>query len=140
MKIQITKAELVKMFSDKYSEDVELVIVDAENEITPVVPAETAEDKNAQDEEFIIDREFTAEDLVEITGMDKILEKALRDQNYASRIPKDPKDVCVKAAEEFVEKLSRKERRIIVGVVNQNGFKKFAILWQDFQNFIHKKL
>lgn len=49
MKIQVTKAELVKMFSDKYSEDVELVIVDADNEVTPVVPAETAEEGNAQD-------------------------------------------------------------------------------------------
>ena len=162
MKITVSKQDIKDLFDEKYEEAIEDVIVVDEdgNELVsasqiqnepdtqdeePEEPEEQEEGngideylEDEQDEEM--DLNFTAEDLVSSSGIAKVLEKALKDQGYKSRIPKEPVEKCEEAAESFIDSLKRRDRRLMKEIVSQKDFKRFALLWQDFQNFIHKKL
>jgi len=162
MKLTISKQDAIDLFSEKYDEDIEDVIfVDedgnqlvAKNAATPT-PAPAVgndDDDNEQDgngiDEYLdedgdheeLDRNFNAEELVQSSGIAKILEKALKDQGYKSRIPANPVEKCEEAAESFLDTLKRRDRRLMQELVSHPNFKRFGLLWQDFQNFIHKKL
>lgn len=160
MKVTISKQDVIDIFSAKYEEDIEDVIfVDEDGnqlvaktamETTPA--AATDVDDNEQDKNGIdeyldedgehqeLERNFNAEELVQSSGIAKILEKALKDQGYKSRIPANPVEKCEEAAEGFLDTLKRRDRRLMQEVVSHPNFKRFGLLWQDFQNFIHKKL
>ncbi len=162
MKLTISKQDAIDLFSEKYDEEIEDVIfVDEEgnqlvsktaDETIPAVANDVDEDDNEQDENGIdeyleddgeheeLERNFNAEELVQSSGIAKILEKALKDQGYKSRIPANPVEKCEEAAETFLDTLKRRDRRLMQELVSHPNFKRFGLLWQDFQNFIHKKL
>lgn len=150
MKLTISKQDAIDMFSEKYpdTEIEDVLFVDDEGEAlvnaTDVVETITTDDENLcsedDDDDDDFDADSSSEDFVAATGIVKVLKKALEDQGYKNRIPDNPDKTCEDAAEDFFNKLKRREKRIIVDVMRTNGIKKFLLLWQDYQNFIHTKL
>lgn len=163
MKITVSKKDIKDLFNDKYEEAIDDVIVvddegnqlisksesipEPEPETESTAKVEEEGDGNGideylenEDEGDELELQFNAEELVSNSGISKVLEKGLKDQGYSNKIPSDPVETCEKAADKFIESLKRRDRRLIKEVVSHSKFKRFAILWQDYQNFIHKEI
>lgn len=147
MNIKLSKNDIAKLFSDKTGiaqSDIEIEIVGC-NEPTPA-PVVTPEAPEAEVEDDGCDcgteitNQTTPAELVNITKINKVLEKALTDMGYASKIPKDVVKVCTEAMTEFMEKMSRKEKKIFTAFIGQKDFKAFSLLWQEVQTLIQKKV
>lgn len=149
MNIKVSKNDIVKMLSDKLGmdqKDIELELVGCgEPTPAPVAQAEAPVAQEEQEDEGCdcgseITNQTTPAELVNITKINKVLEKALTDMGYANKIPKDVVKVCTEAMTEFLEKMNRKEKKIFTAFIGQKDFKAFSLLWQEVQTLIQKKV
>lgn len=143
MKITLNRTQILAMFSQKLGvpeSEIELDLqgcledVPVDGAVAPV-PEEDAEDEDTE-----INMSSTASDIVRVTKIDKVLEKTLTDLGHSNKIPKNSVDVCTKAAEKLIDKMSRKERKLFNTMVSEPNFKAFALLWQEFQTLIQKSM
>lgn len=150
MKIEVIKNDITKLLSEKLgisADNVELKFIDIEftsevkSDVAPIAPAVGEVDDGDDDcGGTDVDNNTTPAELVIATTIKKVLEKALTDIGYASKMPKNADDICLEAMTEFVDKMSRKERRVFNNFVAECDFKKFVILWQELQTIINKKI
>lgn len=146
MNIKVSKNDIVKMLSDKLGmdqKDIELELVGCGEatpaQVAPEAPVEADEDDGC-DCGTEITNQTTPAELVNITKINKVLEKALTDMGFANKIPKDVVKVCTDAMTEFMEKMNRKEKKIFTAFIGQKDFKAFSLLWQEVQTLIQKKV
>ena len=52
----------------------------------------------------------------------------------------EEKKARINQLNEELEVREEEHRRLMQELVSHPNFKRFGLLWQDFQNFIHKKL
>lgn len=144
MKLIINKQDAIDMFSQKYPdtkiEDV-IFVDDDGNTLSSVSEMEDGDGDGDDYHKYLgLNVDTSPEELVSATGIVNIVKKSLEDQGYKSRIPENTNKTCEDAAEEFLNTLKRRDKRVFFDILNIKGIKKFLILWQDYHTIIHKKL
>lgn len=143
MKITITRENILRMMSQKLDIPEDEIELDMSGCIGEVANTEPSDDDSEGDEECncnAITVDSSAVDIVNVTKIDKVFEKALTDTGNKSRIPKDSTAVCVKGTEKLIASMTRKERKLFNQFVSMKDFKAFAIIWQELQTQIQKSM